>query len=61
MLGPCREVHTWPQYYVNGYRFHTIAHGSNKATMNSGICIKGANYNDAENDYYGILEEIIEL
>ena len=61
MLGPCREVHTWPQYYVNGYRFHTLAHGSSKATMNSGVCIKGMNYNDHESDYYGILEEVIEL
>ena len=61
MLGPCREVHTWPQYYVNGYRFHTKGHGSRKATMNSGVCIKGINYNDHESDYYGILEEVLEL
>ena len=29
--------------------------------MNSGVCIKGINYNDHESDYYGILEEVLEL
>lgn len=59
--GPFREVHTWPQYNVNGYKFHTETYGSNKSTMNSGVCIKGTNYAEFESDYYGILTDIIEL
>lgn len=60
-LGPSREVHTWPQYNVNGYKFHTVTYGSNKATMNSGVCIKGTSYAELESDYYGILTDVIEL
>jgi len=60
-FGPFREVRTWPQYYANGYRFHTKAYNSTKSTMNSGVCIKGSNYNDFECDYFGLLEEVIEL
>ena len=59
--GPFREVHTWPQYNVNGYKFHIERYGSNKSTMNSGVCIKGANYADNDCDYYGTLIDIIEL
>ena len=29
--------------------------------MNSGVCVKGSAYNENEIDYYGILEEVIEL
>ena len=43
-------------YFVNGYRFHTEKHGSKRATYNSGV------FTTAEyGDYYGILEEIIEI
>ncbi|XP_054785879.1 uncharacterized protein LOC129292331 [Prosopis cineraria] len=58
---PSREVHTWSQYFINGYRFHTRAYNSSKSTMNCGLCIKGTNYNEFEYDYYGLLEEVIEL
>ena len=52
---------TYPGYFVNGYKFHTIRHGSSKATMNSGVCIKGSNYSADESDYYGQLSEVVEL
>ena len=29
--------------------------------MNSGVWVKGSNYNDDEADFYGLLEEIIQL
>jgi len=29
--------------------------------MNSGVCVKGSTYNKNECDYYGIIEEILEL
>lgn len=29
--------------------------------MNSGVCVKGSCYNDLENDYYGLLKEVIKV
>ena len=59
--GPFRYVTTYPRYFINGYKFHTIGHGSSKETMNSGVCIKGSNYSADESDYYGQLSEVVEL
>lgn len=59
--GPSPLVRTYPGFIVNGYRFHTLEYGQNKTTMNSGVCVKGSVYNDDEIDYYGLLEEVIEL
>lgn len=47
--------------YVNGYKFHTTEFGANKTTYNSGVCVKGGNGDDDLEDYYGMLQEIIEL
>ena len=40
---------------MNGYKFHTLGHGSNKATMNSRVCIKGSIFSATELDFYGQL------
>ena len=59
---PLRTVRTYPGYFVNGYKFHSMGHGTRRGTMNSGVCIKGSNYSDHhENDYYGQLQEVVEL
>ncbi|KAK1369544.1 hypothetical protein POM88_035636 [Heracleum sosnowskyi] len=57
--GPLRSVRSVPIYYVNGYKFHTRTYGANKSTFNSGVCIKGSNYSETSNDYFGILDEIL--
>ena len=59
--GPLRSVKCYPGMYVNGYKFHTERYGSSRSTINSGVCIKGSNYSVDESDYYGRLQEIIEL
>ncbi|KAH6777727.1 hypothetical protein C2S51_009039 [Perilla frutescens var. frutescens] len=59
--GSLRQVNVYHGYYVNGYKFHTLQSGSHKATMNSGVCIKGINYSTEENDFYGRLLEVVEL
>ena len=59
--GPNRTTKSYPMYFVNGYKFHTIGHGTGRATMNSGVCIKGTNYSENASDYYGQLIEILEL
>jgi hypothetical protein len=49
------------EYFVNGYVFHTEEYGHGKKTYNSGVCIKGSTSSEFEVDYYGRLEEVIEL
>ncbi|XP_019108058.3 uncharacterized protein LOC104906988 [Beta vulgaris subsp. vulgaris] len=56
-MGPSRQVRTWNQFFVNGYNFHTQEYGKNKSTMNYGVCVQAAD----RADYFGILEEAIEL
>ena len=57
--GPLRSAKSVPVYFVNGYKFHTRKYGANKSTFNSGVCIKGSNYTESANDYFGIIEEIL--
>ncbi|KAK1354688.1 DUF4216 domain-containing protein [Heracleum sosnowskyi] len=58
-FGPLRSVKSIPIYYVNGYKFHTREYGADKSTFNSGVCIKGSNFSETFNDYFGIVEEIL--
>ncbi|XP_072071887.1 uncharacterized protein [Arachis hypogaea] len=59
--GPLRIVKYWPIYKVNGFKFPTISQSSGKSTQNYGICVKGTGYGEYENDFYGQLDEIIQL
>lgn len=56
-MGPSRQVRSWNQYYVNGYNFQTQESGQHKSTMNYGVCV----HSHEGLDYYGILEDVIEL
>ncbi|PWA87237.1 transposon, En/Spm-like, Transposase-associated domain protein [Artemisia annua] len=58
---PIHEVTSHKGYIVSGYKFHTLAHGGDRVTNNSGVCVKGSCYNEEESDYYGELEEVIEV
>ena len=60
-LGPERKVKCYNGYFVNGYVFHTEEYGHGRKTYNSGVCIKGSTSSEFEVDYYGRLEEVIEL
>lgn len=40
-------------YMVNEYEFQIKSHNTRRATMKSGVCIKGSNYNNDESDYNG--------
>ena len=59
--GPARVVNTYPAYMVNGYRFHTKSHSTTRATDCSGVCVLRKTFGNEEEDYYGGLDEIIEL
>jgi hypothetical protein len=41
--------------------FHTKEYGQNRKTYNNEVCIKGLTFNEFKVDYYGKLEEVIEL
>ncbi|XP_020876240.1 uncharacterized protein LOC110227178 isoform X1 [Arabidopsis lyrata subsp. lyrata] len=55
LQGPITRITTAPMYFTRGYVFHVQAHGQNKATTNYGILVSGGT------DYYGVLQEIIEV
>ncbi len=59
--GPSRRVESWPVYFINGYKFHISDWGRDKATFNSGVCIRTSGSSEVECDFYGVLEEIIQL
>jgi hypothetical protein len=60
-LGLERKVKCYNGYFVNGYIFHTEEYGHGRKTYNSDVCVKGSTSSELEVDYYGRLEEIVEL
>jgi len=60
-LGPERKCKCYNRYFVNGYVFHTEEYGQGRKTYNIGVCVKGSTSSELEVDYYGRLEEVIEL
>ncbi|VFQ69657.1 unnamed protein product [Cuscuta campestris] len=54
--GPLSFAKSYPIYFVNGYCFHTVKHGSKRAVYNSGVSITGE-----YGEYFGVLEEILEI
>ncbi|XP_073152072.1 uncharacterized protein [Henckelia pumila] len=59
--GPLRNTRVYSGYYVNGFKFHVSRRDSTTLTNNSGVCVKGSSNISAELDYYGRLDEIIEV
>lgn len=47
-------------YIINGYRFHTRSWGQGMKSYNSGVCVHAYD-GGLEDDFYGILTDIIEL
>jgi hypothetical protein len=60
-LGLERKVKCYNGYFINGYVFHTEEYGHGKRAYNSGVCVKGSTCSEFEVDYYGKLEEVVEL
>ena len=60
--GPLHVVKTRPIYFVNGHKFHTQSWSEGKKTIIYGVYVKDiGNVNSNENDFYGIVKEIIQL
>jgi len=49
------KITTSPMYFTHGYTFHTYPYGSRRATANYGIHVEG------ETEFYGILQQILEV
>jgi len=60
-LDPKRKVKCYNIYFINEYVFQTEECGQGRKTNNSGVCVKGSTSNKVEVDFYGKLEEVIEL
>ena len=48
-------------YRVNGFKFCTEAHNVEKKTYNCGVDVRGVGKGDIENDYYGVLKDIVQI
>ncbi|KAI3710052.1 hypothetical protein L2E82_39825 [Cichorium intybus] len=59
--GPLRHVWSHKGYFVNGYKFHTEKYGDGQVTHNNGVCVRGSTYNEHALDYYGLLNEVLEV
>jgi hypothetical protein len=61
-LMPNKQAICYNSYDVNGFRFHIESYGQHKSTVNSSVCIKGEwNKSDTSHDFYGVLQEVVEL
>jgi hypothetical protein len=60
-LDPERKVKCYNGYFINGYVFHTEEYRHGGKAYNNDVCIKGLTSSKFEVNYYGKLEEVIEL
>ncbi|XP_073121689.1 uncharacterized protein [Henckelia pumila] len=59
--GPMRKVNTYRGYCINGFKFYTVHDTTFKATDNLGVQVRGHSSDDVQTEYYGFIEEIIEI
>ncbi|GJU58034.1 reverse transcriptase domain-containing protein [Tanacetum coccineum] len=52
---------TYKGCWINGYKFHSQKHSEGKVKKLNGVCVRGSVSNGYECDYYGILDEILEV
>ncbi|XP_073137491.1 uncharacterized protein [Henckelia pumila] len=60
-IGPLSKVKCLRGYAINGFNFHTKEDSTHKATDNSGVHVKGFAGDGTSTDYYGIIDEILEV
>ncbi|XP_073024613.1 uncharacterized protein [Primulina eburnea] len=59
--GPLMKVKTYRGYCINGFNFHTVHDTSFKGTNNSGLQVSGQMSSGNVTEFYGQLEEIVEI
>jgi len=58
---PKRYVLTWMAYRVNGFKFHIETQSVGKRKYNCGVGVCGTGEGDIENEYYGVLKDIVQI
>nr|AAS01963.1 putative transposon protein [Oryza sativa Japonica Group] len=59
--GPEWSATTWQGYDINGYTFHTVKQDNKCTVQNSGLRIEAASDGGRRDQYYGRVEQILEL
>nr|CAI44628.1 B1168G10.12 [Oryza sativa Japonica Group] len=59
--GPEWSATTWQGYDINGYTFHTVKQDSKCTVQNSGLRIEAPSDGGRRDQYYGRVEQILEL
>ncbi|XP_075520630.1 uncharacterized protein LOC142553948 [Primulina tabacum] len=59
--GPLMKVKTYRGYCINGFNFHTVHETSFKGTNNSGLQVSGHMSSGNVTEFYGQIEEIVEI
>ncbi|PKU65335.1 hypothetical protein MA16_Dca001225 [Dendrobium catenatum] len=59
--GPNRLVKCYQIFEVNGYKFQTKNLCEGRKTENSGVCVRGNTHTGDDSEYYGVLQEILEV
>ncbi|XP_075483567.1 uncharacterized protein LOC142523721 [Primulina tabacum] len=59
--GPLMKVKTYRGYCINGFNFHTVHDTSFKGTNNSGLQVSGHTSSGNVTEFYGKIEEIVEI
>nr|CAD39531.3 OSJNBa0057M08.1 [Oryza sativa Japonica Group] len=59
--GPECTATTWQGYDINGYTFHTVKQDSKCTVQNSGLRIEAGSDGGRRDQYYGRVEQILEL
>lgn len=59
--GPSRKAKSWTTFFVSGFKFQTSAWSQHRKTINSGVWVRGDQGESREDDYFGIIEDIVEL
>ncbi|CAH9126914.1 unnamed protein product [Cuscuta epithymum] len=58
---PKKKARSYGGSYVNGFKFHTRKYGNGKRSSNWGVCVLGETSGDGRYDFYGIIDDIIEV
>nr|GMD99050.1 uncharacterized protein LOC109190933 [Ipomoea batatas] len=59
--GPVMDVCTYTGYVVNGFKFQTEEYCRRKSTSNFGVSIKGSGLSQFESNFFGTLQEVVEI
>jgi len=51
----------WTAYRVNGFKFNIEARSVGKGIYNCGVGVCCTREGDIENDYYGVLQDIVQI